>query len=437
MQAMQPFDFIVSLWGERYRNYFVDRCLPTLLAEGNFPVLRASEGHRLLIATTQADWQAMTDLPVMQRVREFVTPQFFEVAIPEAGDAAPGGEEVIRHHAKCQKQLCEVAFRDRAYGSVVFPDTLYSTGAVAALLRYARAGHRLVLCAALRQIEESVLAELDSTGILPLGSKPSLTGQALSIPPRQMADLAVRHLHPEVAIYDWDYIGSPSLSAHRFWRVPGRRGLILRTFYGLPVLMDYRAIETHNTECLDRDIFENVYVRSNFAECGGLHVVQDSDDFMLISLTPEAVGEHHAPTLLPRSPWLHDLDRESSLRASMHYFVGRTDDGLKGALFNCPMYWHSDDLDETWTKRNRQISQLLRRVNGDYGSGCQAAQISYPRWLSIRPRRLLGDLYYYGVVPSTHVVLRGVAMIADAVTGRNGAWSRLWSAIRRRVTPAS
>jgi hypothetical protein len=57
MQAMQPFDFIVSLWGERYRNYFVDRCLPTLLAEGNFPVLRASEGHRLLIATTQADWQ--------------------------------------------------------------------------------------------------------------------------------------------------------------------------------------------------------------------------------------------------------------------------------------------------------------------------------------------------------------------------------------------
>ena len=425
MQAMQPFDFIVSLWGERYRNYFVDRCLPTLLAEGNFPVLRASEGHRLLIATTQADWQAMTDLPVMQRVREFVTPQFFEVAIPEAGDAAPGGEEVIRHHAKCQKQLCEVAFRDRAYGSVVFPDTLYSTGAVAALLRYARAGHRLVLCAALRQIEESVLAELDSTGILPLGSKPSLTGQALSIPPRQMADLAVRHLHPEVAIYDWDYIGSPSLSAHRFWRVPGRRGLILRTFYGLPVLMDYRAIETHDTACLDRDIFENVYVRSNFAECGGLHVVGGSDDFMMLSLTPEAISQPYVRRRLPSLPWLQNLDRECGLRASMNYFVGRTQDGLKGALFNSPMYWHADDLDAAWEKKNQEISDLMDRLTGDYGPGRQANMIKFPRFWGMTPHRLLADIQ-----PN---LLNRLCILGDALRGRREARLLIWGEIVRRV----
>ena len=80
-----------------------------------------------------------------------------------------------------------------------------------------------------------------------------------------MVDLAIRHLHPEVVIYDWDYIGAPTLSAHRFWRVPGRHGLILRTFYGVPVLMDYRSIEVHDTECLEHDIFENVYVRANFS----------------------------------------------------------------------------------------------------------------------------------------------------------------------------
>ena len=297
----RPFYFLLSLWGEKYRNYFVDRCLPTLLAPGNFPVLRAADGHRLLIATTRSDWEAMEGLPIMAKAREYVTPQFVEVGLPDA-DSSPGGEGAIRHHAKCQKQLCEIAFRDRAYGSVVFPDTLYSTGFVTSLLRYATAGHRLVLCAALRQTEEDVLTEFAATGALPMGSKLSLSAKPLAISQRKMADIAIRHLHPEVVIYDWDYKGAPALSAHRFWRVPGQRGLILRTFYGLPVLMDYGSIETHDVDCLERDIFENVYVRQNFSDAAACMSCEDSDEFMLISLTPEAIGHRFIPRRLPSSP---------------------------------------------------------------------------------------------------------------------------------------
>ena len=64
----RPFYFLLSLWGEKYRNYFVDRCLPTLLAPGNFPVLRAADGHRLLIATTRSDWEAMEAFRSWQRL---------------------------------------------------------------------------------------------------------------------------------------------------------------------------------------------------------------------------------------------------------------------------------------------------------------------------------------------------------------------------------
>lgn len=418
----RPFYFMVSLWGERYRNYFVDRCLPTLLAPGNFPLLSARDGHRFLIATTESDWQAMAHLPVMEKVREYVTPVFLPVGLPDSANAAPGGKEVIRHHAKCQRKLCEIAFADQAYGSVVFPDTLYSTGAVESLLRYAQAGHRLVLCAALRQKEESVLTELASIGLLPAGTKLSLTGQPLSIAPRTLADLAVRHLHPEVGIYDWDFKGAPTLSAHRFWRVPDQRGLILRTFYGLPVLMDYRSIETHDVDCLEQDIFENVYVRQNFSN-GGLYVVQDSDEFMLISLTPEAIGHQYVPRRLPRSPWLQNLDRECCLRAAMNYYVGRMKDGLKGALFNTSMYWHADDLNAAWDEEERKISQLMYRLNGDYGAGRQAAMIRFPAY-SLRPRRFLGD-----VNPN---FLSRLCIVGDALRGKKGARSRIWEFIGMR-----
>lgn len=425
MPSVQPFYFMASLWGERYRDYFVDRCLPTLLAPGNFPALRAGDGHRLLVATTKADWQAMANLPVMDTICEYLTPEFVEVGLPDTTDAAPGGEVVIRHHAKCQKQLCALAFRDRAYGSVVFPDTLYSTGAVSSLLDYARAGHRLVLCAALRQSEEGVLAELAATGVLPTGAKPSLVGEPISIAPRTMVDLAIRHLHPEVVIYDWDYPGAPVLAAHRFWRVAGGRGLILRTFFGVPVLMDYRSIDVHDTECLERDIFENVYVRANFAKGGGLHVVQDSDDFMLISLTADAIGHRYVPRRLPGSPWLRELDRECGLRASMHYFVGRTDDGLKGALFNSPMRWHTDDLDGAWKQREREVSVLTTRMIGDYGPARQADAVRFPRRLSARPRRFLADV-------SPNLINR-ICVVADAVKGRQEARSRIMAAIANRI----
>jgi hypothetical protein len=376
----------------------------------------------------------MEGLPILAKVRAYVTPEFLEVGFPESLSAAPGGEEVIRHHAKCQKLLCEIAFRDRSYGSVVFPDTLYSTGAVASLLRYAQAGHRLVLCAALRQSEETVLAELAASGESPIGSRFSLTAEPLSISQRKMADLAVRHLHPEVAIYDWEQVGAPLLAAHRFWHVSGRRGLMLRTFYGLPVLMDYRAIETHNTDCLDRDIFENVYVQRNFSKCGGLHVVRDSDEFMLISLTPEAVGQRYVPRRLPHSRWLQNLYRECGLRASMHYFVGRTRDSLKGALFNSPMYWHVDDLDGAWDQKEHEISGLMRQLNGDYGSGRQAELIRFPQWYLWYPRRMLGDLYFKHLTSRSFDGIIGVIRrLATALGNAGAAWSRLCFAIRQSI----
>ena len=43
----RPFYFIVVLWGERFRNYFLDFALASALSPGNIPALHASRAQQI------------------------------------------------------------------------------------------------------------------------------------------------------------------------------------------------------------------------------------------------------------------------------------------------------------------------------------------------------------------------------------------------------
>src|ERR1700727_1234776 len=81
---MQPFNFMVPFSRERYRRYFVDNLLPSLLAPNNLTLLRAEDGHRFLLATTREDWDAIVDLPIMARLRPHATPTLVEIPKPRS-----------------------------------------------------------------------------------------------------------------------------------------------------------------------------------------------------------------------------------------------------------------------------------------------------------------------------------------------------------------
>ena len=237
----RPFYFMVPFWGERYRQYLVDRLLPSLLAPHNLPLLRADQGHRLLMATTRGDWEAIAELPIMKRLREHAEPTFIEIPSP-AFDTPPGSTNAIRHQDVALRLLAESAFAGGVYGSLHWPDTIVSDGMVASLLQHARQGHRLVLCPALRHTEELAVAELGRLGYLSSAVRPSDTVTPINVPQRVLADLMVRFLHPEMSIYQEGARGQPPLAPFRYWQIPDRGGIILHTFHGSPVLMDYGAV---------------------------------------------------------------------------------------------------------------------------------------------------------------------------------------------------
>jgi len=395
-EGMRPLYFMVPFWGRRYREYFVDLCLPSLLAPNNLPLLRAEDGHRFLMATTREDWEAIEGLPIMGRLRAHATPTWIEVGDPQAlpeGEIFAQYNTTIWHQNHCQKKMVEVAYRDRAYGCLLCPDFILSDNLVATLLKYAREGYHLVLCPALRQKQEAVLEELRRRGLLDETRRLSQTAQALTLTPRDAADLFVRHLHPEMWSFEegGDHVPPPR-SPFYYWRVPGERGMLLHTFFGIPILMDYAVIPADHAQCLDRDTLENIYYSRNFAD-RKWRVIEDSDETCMVSLTPESTSFTETEKEHPLLGRLFGYSRLRNLRESMKYYAGRNRDTMRRDLFRMPIRLHKAGLDEVWANVERRSNLMIRLAVGDYYRVSRPPHTKrFPAEPSLDPRAVLMDI---------------------------------------------
>jgi hypothetical protein len=362
---MRPFDFMVPFWGRRYRGYFVVLCLPSLLAPNNLSLLNAADGHRFLIATTEEDWKAIWDLPIMGMLQRHAEPVWIEIEPPSERDSPNERdryEATIRQQNEAQKALVMAAGTRRMYGSMTFPDVIYSDGMVATLLRLARDGYRAAILPAMRQIEETTISDLTSRGYLRAGEKLSITARPLCIPQRVAADLAVRHLHPEMDIFDQRRLTQNWVIPFRFWRIDS--GLLLHSFYGCLPFIDYAALPQEHAKCLDKGVFENVYASVNLAGLDPVHIMADSDEFIILSLTPRATNWAQPVS----SRWqLFGYERLVNIRKSMQFYAG--DDRVRRDLFLSPVRWHSRDIGWRWRRKERWIALMLWLAIGDYMGG--------------------------------------------------------------------
>src|SRR5271168_391515 len=75
----RAFYFIVVLWGERFRKYFLDFCLASALSPGNIPTLQTTARSKFLIATRPEDWTAMRGSKMLQSLERYVEPVHIEI----------------------------------------------------------------------------------------------------------------------------------------------------------------------------------------------------------------------------------------------------------------------------------------------------------------------------------------------------------------------
>jgi hypothetical protein len=420
----RPFYFMIPFWGEAYRDYFVDMCLPSLLAPHNFPILNADEGHRFLIATTKADWAAIENLPIIQTMRKHVTPVLLDIEPP--GATPPGSSQAVWQQNHCQRLLVEAAYNARALACMLWPDIILSDGMVSALQRWAAAGHELVLFASLRHSREAVVSQLKTRNILSPVEKHSLTSRPITLAPRALADISVRNLHPEVSIFDVSDPRLPMVAPFIFSQVPGDRGIIIHTFAGQPILMDFAAIDEHDTECLNHDIFEHVYVDRNFST-NKIHFVSDSDEFGILSLTPAAVGQLPDSPLARRTRLKTWLALLCCVRAAMKLQTSKNR-RIRRDMFRVPIRWHTLDIDEVWKKQEIEFDALIERTVGDFYEMNNQGATRFR--INLNPWRFPGNVYYHMIVKP---VMPRLTVTIHALMGDVNAFRHIRAGFRRRL----
>ncbi|HEX4411548.1 MAG TPA: hypothetical protein VH206_22475 [Xanthobacteraceae bacterium] len=386
----RPFCFIIPVWGASYCQKMVDRCLPSLLAANNFPLLNASDGHRFVIATTAEDCRQIEHLPVMARISRHVTISYIEIPTPEVA----GYAGVIRHLSRCLKLLFDAAYADRSYCSFVMPEQIFSDGVVASMLRSVANGDHLLLATGLRQVEEDVLSDLANRNILTKDSALSMNAEALTISPRLIADLCVRYLHPEAIAYAESARSPIARPPFRFWLLGKERGLILRTFFAHPILMDFSVVPADHTRCLEQGDFESDYLGYAFAasaRSGKIRVVTDSDECMILSPTPGSVDHTRdwlmfrriGARLMPRLALIADI-RNATLA-----YVRNYNDPVRLETFRNSVRWHAVDIDDAWQREEADIQDIVTQAAGDY----YADPTRFPSRFRSNPRYWLIDAF--------------------------------------------
>ena len=343
----RPFYFIVVLWGERFREYFIEFCVPSMLSPGNLPALSTRQPSKFLIATTAADWAAIESSPIISAMRRYLDVEMIEIP------PCPPERSSYDHMGLGHKRACERAFRDAAYAMVLTPDCMLSDGTIARLQQLASSGCELVVAAAIRFSEQAFLGHLRNIGVLPDASR-RVSGSPLVISGRQMAYAAVNGLHSEALAYEWEAPGFLLVVPAAWWRVPGENGILLHSLTWAPMLLDYGAVRNHDTSTLDQWTLDGDYLFNNAKAMTKIHVVQDSDELFLASWGPVVEGQVYKRHV----PLFGRLAAKAQFGASLRsaFF-----DPFKRRICFLPVRWHAEPINEKWNAVEAEaLRELLR-----------------------------------------------------------------------------
>lgn len=355
--STKPFYFIAVFWGERFREYFVNCCLLSLLSPNNIPALSPERKSRFLIATRPDDWAAIEKSVAFRRLKQFVEPVFIE--IPEC----PPGVSGCVHMGLGHSAACAEAFREGALGVILTPDCMLSDGTVRRMQEEADNGTELVLVAALRFGEEPFFENLHKTGALKLDVDGFAQDEYVQLTGRQLARAAANGLHSETLSYEWDCGLSNPVCPAAWWRVPRREGMLVHSMSWAPLLIDYQAVREHDTSAIENWTIDGDYIWKNFGTGAKMHVVTDSDDMFIASWAKMSEYNSPRPPVAPTwAPWLRNACKSAEFNSS---YFSLAFDPLKRRLCYLPVRWHAGELDQEWDRTEaiaqRQLQDSIER----------------------------------------------------------------------------
>lgn len=258
----QSWRLVTAVWGRRFVERFLTSTLPSILAPRNLPALADGEEVEYRIFTRAADIPHIEASPLFSKLAAFVAVRFETI---DSVVASAKYDRLAQIHRLGLEGTAEADI------GVVFltPDAVWANGTLAAVRTVALAGYDAAVMDGPRVVRGPFAAEISSR----FGAN-----EILSIAPRELMEMSVRHIHSNESAWHWgsDWLHDAPFQLH--WPVPGE-GMVTRGFCLFPIYVRLRRPIGDFVGAIDRGLLD-----AAFDDRSGIYYCGDSDIMAVVSI---------------------------------------------------------------------------------------------------------------------------------------------------------
>ncbi len=366
MNKVGPIYFGVTVWGRPFCESFLNYALASLLAGGNIPALANPAGENLfLIYTTTEDKLWLQEQKLMKRLKAYMRVEFIEMS-PLSEAAYQTLNNGLRSNKlytmTCgHRKILERMYADKATGSIVLADSIYANHSISAAYQHIVAGKMAVLAFCPRFSTTAILDDLAQQHYVQ-------EGMPLSIEPRELIKAAMRHLHTDVQMQRWLAPFCPEFMFEPNWILPDDLGLLFHSWTCWYAFINYDCLAVHNTSSLEHNTIDGTYFGENLIkeEC---HLMTDSDEFTLISFSPEIerrVVPIKLSEKLPRQ-MIQDKLKTAFVKKKIKTTSSQQTELFKLHFAHHAIFMHTADLTPACYEQQAQAQRIIDKImNGPF-----------------------------------------------------------------------
>lgn len=326
------FRFINVVWGQAFTDAFLRVCLPSQLTPANLPVF-GGDSAEYWIYTTRRDAEIIRQSSAYRALSALMRVRLFDI---------DGVGRIGKYQAmnQCHRHFIQAAAD--AETSLVFqtPDIVWGDGAFRRIRELRLAGVRHIAIGSIRLNKESFLpALLERHG---------RDGVLQRVTARELAGLALGHLHPATQAQTWSDANRSSFPQGELVFTVGKEGILLRKFRLQPLM-----VTPEDRQLVPAITFDADYTDNLTSDPGQWYIVQDSDDMCYVDFTSEGYARSYGDDRIRTTPPTVEAEAEWARVGAyrMHrYFVTHS------------IRMHAVDCSSAWKDAEARASEVVRQV---------------------------------------------------------------------------
>lgn len=273
--SQKPFFPSVVVWGSAFVHKFLHYALPTCISPNNLPAVAGKRPCEFVLISTQEDFHAIEQSAVFQELRKLLPVKFVPVDFASMKTTPhlkmSHGHRIVSEYASARNGYC----------IFLGPDYLLADGSIRFLHERAVTNStRAVVLPGFRLVEEEL--PIFITEHIKPGDR------AISISPREMVSMILKHVHGEMQSYMVDRDRFTATPNYLIWPMRDQNCLVVRALHLHPLMVDMEGAADFAS--LSTDTIDGDFLGHLIGNWDSIEVVQDSDNACVVSLTPRNQG---------------------------------------------------------------------------------------------------------------------------------------------------